>query len=137
MIGYLGNMSVSHAHNHIYSERKRACAQQKKWLWTSKICVSIVDKGMSLYSLSFFSGVWGIVWLLNDFICICSSIQSFSIYLICYGYIFNIIFSSIHLNHYNVNEFFIRMSTIYCQISIHVRWNKGGKWNKARSIEGE
>ena len=33
-------------------------------------------------------------------------------------------------------NFFIRMSTIYCQISIHVRWNKGGKWNKARSIEG-
>ena len=28
------------------------------------------------------------------------------------------------------------MSTIYCQISIHVRWNKGGKLNKARSIEG-
>ena len=33
-------------------------------------------------------------------------------------------------------NFFIRMSTIYCQISIHVRWNKGGKLNKARSIEG-
>ena len=33
-------------------------------------------------------------------------------------------------------NFFIRMSTIYCQISIHVRWNNGGKWNKARSIEG-
>ena len=74
-----------HTHTITFIVREREHVLNKKV--TLDIKALIKYSGQGNVSLFFKLFLWCLkyCWLLNDFICICSSIQSFNIYLIFYG----------------------------------------------------